>query len=79
MLFLIALMFSLPAGATTYDRSVSYCSIDGRDIGRLLSAYTQCRVRERYDVWNRYLHRGCGYCQTGTRGAVITGPGGIKQ
>ena len=53
MLFLIALMFSLPAGATTYDRSVSYCSIDGRDIGRLLSAYTQCRVRERYDVSGR--------------------------
>jgi endonuclease YncB( thermonuclease family) len=41
-------------GATTYDRSVAYCSIDGRDIGRLLFANTQCRVWERYDVWNRY-------------------------
>ena len=41
-------------GATTYDRSVGYCSIDGRDIGRLLFANTQCRVWERYDVWNRY-------------------------
>jgi endonuclease YncB( thermonuclease family) len=41
-------------GATTYDRSVAYCSIDGRDIGRLLFANTQCRVWEQYDVWDRY-------------------------
>lgn len=41
-------------GATTYDRRVAYCSIEGRDIGRLLFANTQCHVWERYDVWNRY-------------------------
>lgn len=41
-------------GATTYDRSVAYCSIDGRDIGRMLFANTQCRVWAQYDVWDRY-------------------------
>lgn len=41
-------------GATTYDRSVAYCSIDGRDIGQLLFANTQCRLWEQYDVWDRY-------------------------
>ena len=41
-------------GATTYDRSVAYCSIDGRDVGMMLFANTECRVWERYDVWDRY-------------------------
>jgi len=41
-------------GATTYDRSVGYCSIDGRDVGLMLFSNTECRVWERYDVWDRY-------------------------
>jgi len=41
-------------GATTYDRAVGYCSIDGKDIGELLFENTQCLVWERYDVWDRY-------------------------
>lgn len=41
-------------GAITYDRSVAYCSIGGRDVGMMLFANTECRVWERYDVWDRY-------------------------
>ena len=41
-------------GATTYDRSVGYCSIDSRDLGLMLFLNTECRVWERYDVWDRY-------------------------
>ena len=41
-------------GATTYDRSVGYCSIEGRDVGLMLFSNTECRVWERYDVWDRY-------------------------
>lgn len=41
-------------GATTYDRSVGYCSIEGRDVGLLLFSNTECRVWEQYDVWDRY-------------------------
>ena len=41
-------------GATTYDRSVGYCSIEGRDVGLILFSNTECRVWERYDVWDRY-------------------------
>ena len=41
-------------GATTYDRSVGYCSIEGRDVGLMLFSNTECRAWERYDVWGRY-------------------------
>ena len=41
-------------GATTYDRAVGYCSINGNDLGELLFQNTQCRVWEQYDVWDRY-------------------------
>lgn len=41
-------------GATTYDRAVGYCSVNGNDIGQLLFEHTQCRMWERYDVWGRY-------------------------
>ena len=41
-------------GATTYDRSVGYCSIEGRDVGLMLFSNTECRIWERYDVWDRY-------------------------
>jgi endonuclease YncB( thermonuclease family) len=41
-------------GAQTYDRSVAYCTINGRDLGELLFESTQCQVWERYDVWDRY-------------------------
>lgn len=41
-------------GATTYDRSVGYCSIEGIDVGLMLFSKTECSVWERYDVWERY-------------------------
>lgn len=41
-------------GATTYDRSVAYCSIEENDIGWLLFTNTKCRVWEKFDVWQRY-------------------------
>lgn len=41
-------------GATTFDRSVAYCSIGGVDIGVMLFANTECQVWDGYDVWGRY-------------------------
>lgn len=42
-------------GAQTYDRSVAYCTINGRDLGELLFESTRCQVWERYDVLGWYL------------------------
>ena len=41
-------------GAKTYDRLVGYCSINGTDFGRYMMQNSACKVREKYDVWNRY-------------------------
>ena len=41
-------------GATTYERVVGYCSIDGVDFGRTMMDKTSCKLWKKYDVWNRY-------------------------
>ena len=41
-------------GAKTYDRLVGYCSINGTDFGRYMMQNSDCKVWEKYDVWNRY-------------------------
>ena len=41
-------------GATTYDRVVGYCSIDGVDFGKMMMDETSCNLWSKYDVWNRY-------------------------
>ena len=41
-------------GATTYDRVVGYCKINGIDFGKTMMDNTSCKLWEKYDVWNRY-------------------------
>ena len=41
-------------GATTYDRVVGYCSINGVDFGKMMMGETSCNLWAKYDVWNRY-------------------------
>ncbi len=41
-------------GAKTYDRAVGYCKINGSDFGTLMMRDTDCKVWEKYDVWERY-------------------------
>ena len=41
-------------GATTYDRVVGYCSINGVDFGKMMMDETSCNLWSKYDVWNRY-------------------------
>ena len=41
-------------GAKTYDRLVGYCSINGTDFGAYMMQNSTSKVREKYDVWNRY-------------------------
>ena len=41
-------------GATTYDRLVGYCKVNGVDFGRMMMNQSECTVWEKYDVWNRY-------------------------
>jgi len=41
-------------GAKTYDRVVGYCSIDGKDFGKIMMDQTSCKLWAKYDVWNRY-------------------------
>ncbi|MAI17313.1 MAG: hypothetical protein CMH04_01465 [Marinovum sp.] len=41
-------------GATTYDRVVGYCSINGVDFGKMMMDETSCNLWAKYDVWSRY-------------------------
>ena len=41
-------------GATTYDRVVGYCSIEGKDFARTMMNETSCKLWAKYDVWDRY-------------------------
>ena len=41
-------------GAKTYDRLVGYCKINGLDFGEMMMRDTDCKVWEKYDVWDRY-------------------------
>ena len=41
-------------GATTYNRLVGYCKVNGVDFGRIMMTQSECTVWEKYDVWNRY-------------------------
>ena len=41
-------------GATTYDRVVGYCSINGVDFGKMMMDETSCNLWAKYDVWDRY-------------------------
>ena len=41
-------------GATTYDRVVGYCKINGVDFGKTMMDNTSCKLWKKYDVWNRY-------------------------
>ena len=41
-------------GATTYDRVVGYCSIEGKDFARTMMNETSCKLWANYDVWDRY-------------------------
>ena len=41
-------------GATTYDRVVGYCKINGIDFGKTMMDNTSCKLWKKYDVWNRY-------------------------
>ena len=41
-------------GAKTYDRLVGYCKINGLDFGEMMMHDTDCKVWEKYDVWDRY-------------------------
>ena len=41
-------------GATTYDRVVGYCSINGVDFGKIMMDETSCNLWVKYDVWDRY-------------------------
>ena len=41
-------------GATTYDRVVGYCSINGIDFGKIMMDETSCNLWAKYDVWDRY-------------------------
>ena len=41
-------------GATTYDRVVGYCKINGVDFGKTMMDNTSCKLWKKYDVWNKY-------------------------
>jgi hypothetical protein len=41
-------------GKDKYNRSVGYCSIDGKDFAQTMMDNTSCKLWAKYDVWNRY-------------------------
>ena len=41
-------------GAKTYDRSVGYCSVNGKVSGFYMMNNSSCKVWEKYDIWKRY-------------------------
>ena len=41
-------------GAKTYDRLVGYCIVGGQDFGLFMMRNSDCKLWEKYDVWDRY-------------------------
>ena len=41
-------------GAKTYDRLVGYCIVGGQDFGLFMMRNSACKLREKYDVGDRY-------------------------